>query len=171
MKQASIPALPDIFGNYALGEFHEVVPPTAISWLPGTAGWAWVAVFCLLLLAHRGIRLTKKWHANRYRREARKRLAQLSNTSSGGQFLHELNKLLKLTAIAAYSREQVAQLSGSAWTTFLNAQCANAPFTPAHSDWLAQGPYAQSTPDDETCAALTSAAVQWINSHHRSNHD
>ena len=28
----SAPPLPDIFGNYALGEFVEVVAPNAISW-------------------------------------------------------------------------------------------------------------------------------------------
>ena len=40
----SAPPLPDTFGNYALGDFFEVVSPAAISWLPQTAGWAWLGL-------------------------------------------------------------------------------------------------------------------------------
>lgn len=168
---ASIPSLPDVFGNYALGEFSEVVVPPAVSWLPRTAGWAWLAALCLLLIARWAIRCGKKWLSNRYRREARQRLAQMRTTYSGDDFLYELNRLLKLTAMAAFPREQVAQLSGKSWTTFLNTQCPDAPFTPQLNEWLANGPYSQTVPDADTCAALSTAALQWINLHRRPHND
>ena len=34
----SAPPLPDIFGNYILGDFVEVVSPENVSWLPQTVG-------------------------------------------------------------------------------------------------------------------------------------
>ena len=35
----SAPPLPEAFGNYALGDFVEVISPASISWLPQTPGW------------------------------------------------------------------------------------------------------------------------------------
>lgn len=170
MIQIFIPPLPDVFGNYALGEFHEVVAPDPISWLPATTGWSWLAAIALLFLVRWLVRLGKIWRANRYRREAMQRLQQLCNTQPNDQFLQALNKLLKLTAMAAFSRQQVAQLSGMPWAEFLNAQCAQAPFSAEQRQWLAQGPYSTATPDAQTRNLLSQSAMQWITSH-SSQHD
>ena len=64
----SAPPLPDAFGNYALGDFVEVVSPAAISWLPQTAGWAWLGLAALALALYKGWRWLQHWHRNRYRR-------------------------------------------------------------------------------------------------------
>ncbi len=50
----SAPPLPDIFGNYVLGDFVEVVSPENISWLPQTAGWVWLGAFLLAVLLRYG---------------------------------------------------------------------------------------------------------------------
>ena len=71
----SAPALPEIFGNYLLGEeFVEVVSPAVVSWLPQTAGWACLGAVCLALLMRYGYRRLRQWYRNRYRREALARL-------------------------------------------------------------------------------------------------
>lgn len=160
-----LPPLPDTFGNYALGDFVEIVPPEPISWLPQTAGWFWLGAGALVLVLRWLIKRARKWHDNRYRREARRRLEQLNHQGRPATFIAELNKLLKLTAIAGYSRKQVAPLSGPAWIAFLNAQCEQALFTTEVSNWLVQGPYASREPDPATRDVLYRAAVAWIETH------
>ena len=59
----SAPPLPEAFGNYALGEFVEVVSPADISWLPQTAGWTWVGIALLLFAGHRGWRAAGRGRA------------------------------------------------------------------------------------------------------------
>ena len=58
----SAPPLPDIFGNYVLGDFAEVVSPQAISWLPQTIGWAWLGVALLVLLLRYLFKWIRKWY-------------------------------------------------------------------------------------------------------------
>jgi hypothetical protein len=161
----SAPPLPDVFGNYALGEFAEVVSPADISWLPQTAGWAWLGVLLLVFALHRCWRWFKRWHRNRYRREATTRLEDLSPETLGGQFVAEVNKLLKLAAMAAYSRENVASLYGDQWAGFLNRQCESAPFSSQQTKILATGAYKPLTLDKASAIALLEASVAWVREH------
>ena len=125
----SAPDLPEIFGNYVLGEFVEVVSPEGVSWLPQTAGWYWLGAVLLALLIRYAWRRLQRWYRNRYRREAAARLRQLTAELSPERAPLELNRLLKLTAMAGFSRDAVAQLHGEAWVDFLNSQCDAPPFT------------------------------------------
>lgn len=161
----SAPPLPDIFGNYALGDFVEVVSPESISWLPQTAGWAWLGAFLLAVLLRYGWQRLRHWHRNRYRREATVRLQQLAQDSTQEAWLIELNKLLKLTALAAFSREQVARLSGQEWVEFLNRHCASTPFSPDHCNLLARGVYESTAVADATRQALFAACLNWVQHH------
>ncbi len=161
----SAPPLPDAFGNYALGDFVEVVSPEAISWLPQTTGWAWLAVFAFALAMHRGWRRLQRWHRNRYRREATARLQQLSPATLGEQLVAEINKLLKLTAMAAYNREQVAGLYGEPWTNFLNRQCDSVTFSQEQAALLAMGAYRPVALDSGTADALLEASLAWVRQH------
>ncbi len=161
----SAPPLPDVFGNYALGDFVEVVSPAAISWMPQTAGWAWLAALLLLVCLHRGWRRLKHWHHNRYRREALARLQGLQPDRLGEQFVAEVNKLLKLAAMAAYSREKVAGLYGEKWGEFLNRQCTEAPFSTEQTGLLASGAYRPVDLDDATAMNLLQASLNWVSEH------
>jgi len=69
-------------------------------------------------------RLVKRGWQNRYRREALRQLAILSES----QQLAALPHFLKVTALQAYSREQVAGLSGQEWLDFLDAHCEDVSF-------------------------------------------
>ena len=108
----SAPPLPELFGNYALRDFFEVISPDSISWLPQTVGWRWLAAGLLLLAVRYSWRTLRHWYRNRYRREAIKRLQEVSKNYGSPEFLTDLNRVLKITALVAYSREQVARLSG-----------------------------------------------------------
>ncbi|MCB1689200.1 MAG: DUF4381 domain-containing protein [Halioglobus sp.] len=166
----SAPPLPDIFGNYALGDFVEVVPPEAISWLPQTAGWAWLGALLAVVILRYGWRKLRHWHRNRYRREAALRLQQLAQGAAHDSWLIELNKLLKLTALAAFSREQVARLSGQEWVAFLNQHCASPPFSPDHCRLLARGVYEGATVPDAMRQSLLVACRQWVEHHEGPSH-
>ena len=161
----SAPPLPDIFGNYVLGDFVEVVSPDAISWWPQTVGWLWLGAAVLAVLLRYGWRRLRHWHRNRYRREAAARLKQLAQNNRPESLLIELNKLIKLTALAAFSREQVAQLSGAAWVDFLNRHCPSAPFPVELGKLLERGVYENTALNDATKEALLAASLAWVSQH------
>lgn len=161
----SAPPLPDIFGNYVLGDFVEVVSPEDISWLPQTTGWAWLAGLMGVLLLRYSWRKLRHWHHNRYRREAAVKLQQIAQDTAQERWLIELNKLLKLTALVAFSREQVARLSGQEWVDFLNKHCVSAPFSPDHCNLLARGVYENTSVADATRQALIAACLNWVQNH------
>ena len=164
----SAPPLPEIFGNYALGDFVEVVSPDAISWLPQTTGWLWLGLALLGFCLYRGWLRLRHWYRNRYRREAQQRLQRVADFSDSEDQIGEINRLLKLTAMTAFSRQQVAQLSGSAWTDFLNRKCPSPPFSPQQGEMLALGPYRHSTIDRSSAEQLLAASLNWVREHENS---
>lgn len=162
----SAPPLPDIFGNYALGDFVEVTAPAAVSWWPQTVGWIWVGVLLGLLLARKLWRMGRHWYHNRYRREALQRLTKIEAGPLDETTPEQLNRLLKLTALAGWSRDQVARLTGSEWVEFLNRTCESPPFGPTLAELLATGPYTAPAIDPATGRRLLQACREWIR-HHR----
>lgn len=161
----SAPELPAIFGNYALGDFVEIASPAAVSWLPQTKGWLIVAALLALWLGRLAWRALKRWHHNRYRREALKRLAAMDAPSC-----QAINELLKLTALAGYPRTQVATLSGEPWVAFLNSECDAPPFDTQLTQLLALAPYRQANEQSEADARLRAASQAWINQHRGTAH-
>ncbi len=161
----SAPPLPDIFGNYALGDFVEVTAPAAVSWWPQTVGWLWVGALLGLLLGRKLWRGGRHWYHNRYRREALQRLAEIEAEPLDETTPQQLNQLLKITALAGWSREQVARLTGREWTEFLNRSCESPPFEPVLAELLATGPYTAPTIDPATGRRLVQASRQWIRDH------
>ncbi len=166
----SAPPLPDAFGNYALGDFVEVVSPAAINWWPQTTGWWWVGAALVVVLGRYGWRRLRHWYRNRYRREATVRLQQLAAASANDNWLLEINRLLKLTALAAFSREQVASLSGEAWVNFLNRQCTTPPFSTQQSQLLALGTYTGQTVAAAHRQQMVDACLTWVREHENAAH-
>ena len=166
----SAPALPDTFGNYALGNFVEAVSPQAINWLPQTTGWWWLGAALLTMLLRYGWRRLRHWYRNRYRREATVRLQQLGSAADQGRLIEELNRLMKLTALAAFSREQVASLSGEDWVDFLNSRCNRPPFSSEQSKLLAVSAYRSEVLEADTRQQLLAACLTWVCDHENIPH-
>lgn len=166
----SAPPLPDAFGNYALGDFVEVASPAAISWWPQTAGWWWAGAALLAWLTYRVWGLLRRWYRNRYRREATARLQQLAAAPPSGSLVMEINKLLKLTAMAAYSRERVARLSGDNWVGFLNSHCPAAPFSAEQGQILALAAYTGAQLEPPAASQLLTASLAWVQRHESPDH-
>lgn len=158
----SAPPLPEAFGNYALGDFVEVVAPAGINWLPQTTGWLLVTLVVAWYAGRWVWRRLVHWYRNRYRKEALQRLSLLASTESG---VAQINELLKITAVTAYGRPAAARLTGDPWPRFLNAQCESAPFSPELSKLLAEGSYRQQSVEDGLRSRLREATEQWIRWH------
>ena len=161
----SAPPLPSAFGNYALGDFVEVIAPADVSWLPQTTAWWWLGAALLGLAGHRLWKRWRHWYLNRYRREANNRLQQLEASANSGTLVQDINRLLKLTALAAFSREQVAKLSGEDWVDFLNRRCPGAPFTAEQGRLLALSTYRVEAIDTPAARQLLAASRSWISQH------
>ncbi len=166
----SAPPLPEIFGNYALKDFAEVVSPTAIDWLPQTPGWLLIAGVILYLGLKRAWRRLQFWYYNRYRGEALARLADIPLHGDQGDRVADINEVLKITALVAYPRTDVAALTGNDWTQFLNSQCDRPPFDETNCRLLAQGPYHPADCSTAKLAPLVSASAQWIQRHRGGSH-
>ena len=161
----SAPPLPEVFGNYALGDFVEVVPPGPIDWLPQTLGWQIVAIVAAAFASQYIFKKLRYWYQNRYRREAAVRLKKIEQITEYGTIIMELNRLLKLTALVAYSREAVAKLSGTPWVDFLNDQCATPVFSKSQMSLLAKGSYQRMDIDRSAMDGLLEASARWIDEH------
>jgi hypothetical protein len=161
----SAPPLPDVFGNYTLGDFVEVVPPDALSWWPQTTGWLFLGLGCTVFGGLAAWKKLRHWHANRYRREAALEIRKLASNPAGESLLPQVNRLLKRVALAAYSREDVAMLSGQLWADFLDQQCKAATFNDAQLELLASGSYRTLAIDEASARDLLDAAAVWIEYH------
>ncbi|MFT6051280.1 MAG: hypothetical protein ACJAZ0_001377 [Halioglobus sp.] len=159
------PALPDVFGNYALASFVEVTMPQDVSWLPQTVGWTWLALATLALSLRFAWFALRKWHCNRYRKEALLQLRALDQKVDSSDLVAAINRVLKLAALVAYSRTRVAQLSGESWVDFLNGQCEQPPFGPEQSQLLAVSSYRAEAVTPASAQQILAASRLWVRVH------
>ena len=119
----------------------------------------------MALMLRYGWKQLRHWYSNRYRREAIARLQKIAENERQEFWLIELNKLLKLTALAAFSREQVARLSGAEWVDFLNRHCTKPPFSLEQGKLLTTGPYKTTILEGNTRQQLLAASLIWVRTH------
>ena len=162
-----LPPLPEIFGNYAIRGIAEVQSPDAVSWIPATAGWKFVAAISLAVLARMLWRLWRRWRFNRYRRTALTQLASIlaRQAEPTGQ-LSAISLLLKATALQVYPRTEVAALSGEQWICWLNSSAPEALFPANTSRLLSEAVfYRDAAVAPAEIEQLASRARAWIRQH------
>ena len=171
------------FGNYLIHGIEEVYLPASIAWWPHTLGWKVLLVCLVCWLGLVVIRAYGKWQGNRYRRQALLQLAAIRQSQASfkqhpdgsAQYklakqnaLKQLPALLKLTALHAYPRNEVAQLSGEVWLRYLNECCASPCFDSSSGALLLAIDYQAATKwqaDHAQTDALFSACQQWLQQH------
>ena len=89
----------------------------------------------------------------------------LSQNPDAGELVANINRILKITALVAYSRENVAKLSGQTWANFLNRQCDQPPFNPEQQMLLATGVYRSADIDPQCGQQLMAASLLWVSQH------
>jgi hypothetical protein len=163
MLEETLPSLPALFGNPILrGELHEIVSPEPINWLPQTLGWQIVALVLAIQLMHLSWRRLRVWLRNRYRREAQQRLSHLGPSAEASA----INEVLKLTAMTAASRREVAALTGVTWCHWLETRAATKIFSQESLQILGEALYNPLAPATQVQRkALVREAHLWINQH------
>lgn len=163
MLEENLPSLPALFGNPILrGELHEIVSPGPIDWLPQTLGWQILALVLAIGLLHRSWRRLRLWLRNRYRREARRRLSHLGPSIEASA----VNEVLKLTAMTAATRREVAALTGVTWCHWLENRAATKIFSQESLQILGEALYSpQVSVTPAQRSALVREAHLWIDQH------
>jgi hypothetical protein len=159
----------DSFGNYLIHGIDEIGLPSPVSWWPSAPGWQVLGFIAAAWLVWRGIRRATRWWRNRYRREALRQLQQHQQQDR----VAVLPYYLKVTALQAYPREEVASLSGSDWLVFLDAHYSGPSFAEGPGKQLLSVSYLpqdQWQLDDEARTALIDMSLQWIATHREPSH-
>lgn len=160
----------DSFGNYLIHGIDEIILPDAVSWWPTAPGWKALAIIVVILLLFLCVRWMKRWWRNRYRREALRQLMQVQRQS--GKQVQEvvavLPYYLKVTALQAYPRQDVASLSGESWLAFLDKQYSGTVFSEGIGRKLlavAYLPQDQWQLNEKESEALIRMSRLWISRH------
>lgn len=159
----ALPELPDIFGNYAVARLEHLAEPAPVPAWPPAPGWLVLAALLVVALCVFAWKRWRRWQRNRYRREA---LAGLRACRSLGveQQPAELARLLKITALTAFPRQEVAALSGDAWLDWLARHGPG--FSDESRGLLAQGQYRVGSSDvSDAIDTLARECESWVRGH------
>jgi len=103
-----------------LSQLAPAHAPPPLGWWPLAPGWWGLALLLGLIAA--GLVYRARRPPVRLRRTALRELKRLEgNTNDDARLAGELEHLMRRYAVAAYGRETVAHLSGSAWLDFVVA--------------------------------------------------
>ena len=165
----------DSFGNYLIHGIDEILLPDTVSWWPTAPGWQVLGVAILVLLLFQIGRLARRWWRNRYRREALRQLAMVQQRAGSKlqDVVATLPYYLKVTALQAYSRRDVASLSGIDWLMFLDAHYPGPSFSVGVGEKLlsvAYLPRQQWQLNDQQSDTLIKMSRRWIAEHREVAH-
>jgi hypothetical protein len=156
----------------ALEGLADISTPAPVSWMPQTWGWAVLAIGLLAVTAWALWRWQRHREANRYRTEALAALAQLptalDDPRARAETLTAVGVLLKRTALAAFHRDQVAELSGPRWAGFLGEQVRSGvskDVAAVLDDLEYRGPAALGAVTADQAREVVNAARHWIKEH------
>ena len=130
-----------------------------------------IAIAVLLATAIVGLwRFIHQWRVNRYRREALAELSRIERTfdpdKAPAEFVSRVSMLVRRTALAAFPRETIAPLAGSAWLAFLDRTSDGLQFSQGPGRLLASAPYQSTAPSGADLRPLADLARRWIRGHH-----
>lgn len=153
----------------SLDRLHDVIAPPPVPWWPPAPGWYFLLTFVAALVVVLLIKALIRWQHNRYRREAlaewRAIEPKLAATDTRAAGLVDLAVLLKRTALSAFPRQDVANLTGDAWQSFL---ARTASVTPA-VDALERAAYETGLVDEPQARSAAAFVRLWI-VRHRGEH-
>jgi hypothetical protein len=155
-----------------LENLFDIVTPPPVPWWPPAPGWFVGGGGVLGLVIWLAWRAWERWHAAAYRRASLAEWQQLwalaADPWQREAALQQLPELMKRTALAAFPRQEVASLSGSAWLRFLDRTGHTDAFTRGHGQLLPElsyNPRAAAQLDSSTVNALFAIVRRWIRGH------
>ncbi|WNC74152.1 DUF4381 domain-containing protein [Thalassotalea psychrophila] len=163
---------PEPWGNYLVLDIIETSQPDAISWWPTTIGWQLLFIIILLLAFKRIYFAIKHYQEDAYRRDALKCLFEIKHSRSQHSYLthNQLPALLRASALHAFGRNDITQLSGKDWEEWLDQQCEQSNFKKNCSGILHQLSY---NPGFEISPEQLNSVINeislWLKFHRRLN--
>ncbi len=151
-------------GVIDLGPLYE---PDALRFSFETPGWYMLGGLLLLLAVLLFFKWLKRYRKNAYRREALRNLTIIEDKFYNQKdvlCLNDVLVLLKLVAIKAFGRQQVAQLYGNDWLEFLESKGKNTPFT-HYKQHIVNTLYDTIAVDMKGKKALMELSKKWIITH------
>jgi len=148
-----------------LADLHPLRQPELIGWWPPALGWWLLLLAVILCVASLVYVLLSRYRRNAYRRRALIQLQRLHTDYHAkrepGQYLSELNTLLKSVALVAYPRADIAASHGEDWRTFLNTSLPHE----QHFESMFSGAVYQKTCPEIDVEQLHKSAQHWIKRH------
>lgn len=164
---AAAPALPQGAAD-PLAQLRDIHMPAPVTWWPLAPGWWLLGGIALIALGAVVFVLVRRWRQRRYRRVALRRLdalyAQWQQHGDRNEFLQNLNRLLKQTALHAFPAQRVAALHGAAWLRFLDSTLPQPQFADPATQSLAE-PYRPHDDASLQADALRGATAYWLRRH------
>ena len=140
-----------------LRDIHE---PALPSLWPPAPGWWLIAALVVALLIWLGRLGWRAWQRRRLRQRVLQELAALPATDDCAALIAGVSALFKRVALRRFARDQVAELTGSAWLEFLDQTGGGGQFAQGPGRVLDQGPYAPAPNCD--APALRTLARTWL---------
>lgn len=162
----------------SLNLLHDLVSPPPAPWWPPGPGWIIVGIVTAIALIFALARALQLWQHNRYRRQAitlwRKEKQRLIKSEERVMALAALAEILKRTALSTYPRAEVASLTGTDWTRFLERTVkAKKPVPDALSLQLleeaAYRPEAALSISEDKAMEAAGTVHHWLVHHHAGN--
>jgi hypothetical protein len=156
----------------SLDRMHDLVIPPPVSWWPPAPAWYGIMGVLVVGMIAGLVKIIIHHQANRYRREALDKLdglkPALREPARRAEAVASLAELLKCVALSAFSRGQVAGLTGPAWLAFLDRTGGCTVFTRDEGVWLeavAFDPALADRIDRKQVDGLIHASRRWIKCH------
>jgi hypothetical protein len=156
----------------SLERLHDIIVPAPVPWWPPATGWWWLVGFGFAVLSALLLRSFARWQHNRYRREALARLKELeeplADPAQRAAAMAEISALLKRAALTAYPREEVAGLTGAAWSSYLDRKTESSSFSEGPGVILHDAvcdPSTSASLDESTIREVLAAVRSWIRHH------
>jgi hypothetical protein len=175
LKNCLLPALFTVQESdpASLDKLHDIVASPPVSWWPPAPGWYVLAVLVFLVATWFIWTGLRRRRLNAYRRAALSELDALSQRAASAEeredALRKVPELLKRTALAAWPREEVAELTGMEWLAFLDRTGGMKEFSQGKGQILPELAYGGSeiltALTDEEIRSLTGLAERWIREH------
>lgn len=144
---------PDLFS-----QLQDIHTPQAVGWWPLAWGW-WCLIALLLVVTVILIRaIFKHFKLRQAKKAALQALADIEVDSTPIAQVKAINNILKRVVLAYCNRDEVAQLTGSKWASWLNDRCKKGPAFDATLISLAYQP----TCNEEQAQRFKQQAIAWI---------
>lgn len=118
--------------NPKLSNLKPIILPEPVKFEPLTAGWYILFGLIVLLLFLLAYNRYKKFRSRAYRRlsvrELKKLIPEIGISNTAGLIMR-ISTILKVTALKSFSRDKVANLSGTNWQNFLISSCPSGSYS------------------------------------------